>query len=96
MAEKQIPIEVCITSNVMTGCCRAIDEHPVRRLFDAGVPVVLNTDDPDMFRTDLSHEYRIARDVFHFTQSELRQLARNSILTSFLPDERKAELLASL
>ncbi len=37
MAEKQIPIEICITSNIKTGCCRALEEHPVRKLFDAGV-----------------------------------------------------------
>jgi adenosine deaminase/aminodeoxyfutalosine deaminase len=95
MAEKQLPIEICITSNVKTGCCRALDEHPVRQLFEAAVPVILNTDDPDMFHTDLGTEYRIARDVFHFNQSELRELAQNSFRACFLPDDRKAELLAS-
>jgi aminodeoxyfutalosine deaminase len=59
------------------------------------VPVILNTDDPDMFHTDLGTEYRIARDVFHFNQSELRELAQNSFRACFLPDDRKAELLAS-
>ena len=51
LAEKQIPVEVCITSNVMTGCCAAVEQHPLRKLFDAGVRVTLNTDDPDMFHT---------------------------------------------
>jgi adenosine deaminase/aminodeoxyfutalosine deaminase len=95
LAEKQIPVEVCITSNVKTGCCRALEEHPVRKLFDAGVPIVLNTDDPDMFHTDLTREYRIAQDAFHFNESELRQLARNSFRASFLPERRKKEFLAS-
>jgi adenosine deaminase/aminodeoxyfutalosine deaminase len=95
LAEKRIPVEVCITSNVKTGCCRALEEHPVRKLFDAGVPIVLNTDDPDMFHTDLTREYRIAQDVFHFNESELRQLARNSFRASFLPERRKKEFLAS-
>jgi adenosine deaminase/aminodeoxyfutalosine deaminase len=95
MADEQIPIEVCITSNLKTGCCQAVEEHPVRRLFDAGVPVVLNTDDPDMFHTDLVNEYRIARDVFHFTDDELRILAKNSFRASFLPEDRKKTLLAS-
>ncbi len=94
LAGEQIPIEVCITSNIKTGCCPALEEHPVRKLFDAGVPVVLNTDDPDMFHTDLTNEYGIARDVFHFTDDELRMLAKNSLRASFLPDEKKA-LLAS-
>lgn len=95
MADKQIPIEVCITSNVKTGCCLALEEHPVRKLFDAAVPIVLNTDDPDMFHTDLISEYRIVRDVFHFSEPELREVAKNSFRASFLPESRKRELLAS-
>lgn len=96
MAEKQIPIEICITSNIKTGCCRALEEHPVRKLFDAGVPIVLNTDDPDMFHTDLGREYRIARDVFHFSDTELQELAKSSLRASFLPESRKRELLATV
>ena len=94
LAERRIPVEICITSNVVTGCCRSIDEHPVRRLFDAGVPIVLNTDDPDMFHTTLLKEYQIARDVFGFSEDELRELAKNSFRASFLPEARKAEMLA--
>jgi adenosine deaminase len=56
---------------------------------------VLNTDDPDMFHTDLISEYRIVRDVFHFNEPELRELAKNSFRASFLPENRKRELLAS-
>lgn len=96
MAQKRIPIEVCITSNLKTGCCLALEEHPMRKLFDAGVPIVLNTDDPDMFHTELVSEYRIARDVFHFDEWELGELAKNSFRTSFLSEGRKRELLAAL
>jgi aminodeoxyfutalosine deaminase len=96
LADGQIPVEICITSNVMTGCCETISEHPIRRLFDAGVLVTLNTDDPDMFRTTLLNEYQIARDVFGFTEAELRELARNSFRASFLPEDNKRELLARI
>ena len=94
LAEKQIPVEVCITSNLMTGCCTVLEQHPVRKLFDAGVLVTLNTDDPDMFHTTLVREYEIAQTVFRFSEDELRELARNSFRASFLPDEKKRELLA--
>jgi adenosine deaminase/aminodeoxyfutalosine deaminase len=94
LAEKQIPVEVCITSNVMTGCCTSVEEHPVRKLFDAGVQVTLNTDDPDMFHTNLLREYRIAQEVFRFSEDELRELAKNSFRASFLPEEKKRECLA--
>ena len=92
-ADHQIPVEVCITSNIFTGCCTLLADHPVRKLFDAGVLVVLNTDDPDMFHTTLTNEYHIARDVFGFTEDELQELARNSIRASFLPEPRKRELM---
>jgi aminodeoxyfutalosine deaminase len=93
LAEKQIPVEVCITSNVLTGCCTAMEEHPVRKLFDAGVLVTLNTDDPDMFHTNLLREYQIARQTFGFSENELRELAKNSFRASFLPEEKKREYL---
>jgi adenosine deaminase/aminodeoxyfutalosine deaminase len=96
LAEKQIPVEICITSNIVTGCCGGIAEHPVRKLFDAGVCVVLNTDDPDMFHTTLLNEYQIARDVFGFNDDELRELARSSFRASFLPEQRKQELLTRI
>ncbi len=96
LAAQQVPVEVCITSNVVTGCCASLAEHPVRKLFDAGLLIVLNTDDPDMFHTSLVREYQIARDVFGFSADELRQLARNSFRASFLPQERKTEMLARL
>ena len=95
LAEKQIPVEICITSNVFTGCCRSLADHPVRKLFDAGVLVVLNTDDPDMFHTTLTNEYQLARDVFGFSDDELRELAKNSFRASFLSEPRKRELLGS-
>jgi adenosine deaminase/aminodeoxyfutalosine deaminase len=94
LAENQIPVEICITSNVVTGCCTSLAEHPVRKLFDAGVPIVLNTDDPDMFHTTLNNEYQVARDVLGFSNDELRELARNSFRASFLPEERKRELIS--
>jgi aminodeoxyfutalosine deaminase len=74
----QIPLEVCITSNVMTGAVPSLAAHPVRRLFDAGVPITLNTDDPGIFRTTLTREFEIARDYFGFTSSELDVIRQNA------------------
>jgi adenosine deaminase/aminodeoxyfutalosine deaminase len=93
LAERQIPVEVCITSNVRTGCCQQILEHPVRSYFDAGLMVTLNSDDPAMFASDLVGEYTLARNIFGFTDEHLRELASNSIEASFLPAERKVEIL---
>ena len=94
LAEQQIPVEVCISSNLLTGCCRSADQHSLRKLFDAGVLVTLNTDDPEMFRTTLSHEYHIAQQSLGFSHEELRHLAHNSFRASFLPAEKKRDLIA--
>ena len=94
LAEHQIPVEVCISSNVLTGCCPSAEQHSLRKLFDAGVLVTLNTDDPEMFRTTLSREYQIAQETFGFNETELKQLAMNSFRASFLAEAKKRELLA--
>jgi aminodeoxyfutalosine deaminase len=96
MAEKQVPVEICITSNVRTGACAEMQEHPVRKFFDNGVMITLNTDDPAMFQTTLNREYEIAKQEFSFTEEHLRELARNSIEASFLPVEKKLKFLSQI
>lgn len=93
LAERQIPVEICITSNVRTDCCHPLTAHPVRSYFDAGLMITLNSDDPAMFGSDLEDEYALASSEFAFTDEQLRELAANSIEASFLPAERKVELL---
>lgn len=93
LAQRQVPIEICITSNVRTGCCKTVSEHPVKQYFDHGLMITVNTDDPAMFGTTLSHEYQFAQQAFGFTDEHLRELARNSFEASFLPAEKKLEFL---
>ncbi len=94
LSHRQVPIEICLTSNLRTGCCQTISDHPVRRYFDHGLMVTLNTDDPAMFETSLSREYQVAQDTFGFTDAQLRELAMNSFRASFLSEDRKRALLA--
>jgi aminodeoxyfutalosine deaminase len=93
LAQRQIPVEICLTSNVRTGCCAKMSEHPVRRYFDQGLMLTLNTDDPAMFGTSLTREYELAQSEFAFTDEHLRELARNSFEASFLPAEQKLRFL---
>jgi adenosine deaminase/aminodeoxyfutalosine deaminase len=93
LATRQIPVEICITSNLRTGVLSTLEEHPVRNYFDQGIMVTLNTDDPAMFRTSLSHEYSIAQQTFGFNDEHLREIARNSFEASFLPAEKKLQFL---
>lgn len=96
LAEKQVPIEVCLSSNLRTGVCAALHEHPVRRLFEQGLMITLNTDDPEMFQTSLSGEYELAQQEFCFSNEHLRELARNSFEASFLPAEKKVNFLRQI
>lgn len=79
----QIPLEICITSNVRTSAVPSLAEHPVRKLFDAGVPIILNTDDPALFECTLPSEYELAARVFGFTTEELSRIAGNSLRYAF-------------
>jgi adenosine deaminase/aminodeoxyfutalosine deaminase len=91
---RQIPVEVCITSNLRTGVCKSAAEHPVKSYFDQGMMITLNTDDPALFNTSLAREYQFAQQTYGFTDEHLRELARNSFEASFLPAEKKLELLS--
>jgi adenosine deaminase/aminodeoxyfutalosine deaminase len=83
LRENDIPLEICITSNLVTGVVKRLKEHPIRRLYDAGVPIVLNTDDPAMFGCTLTDEYRLAARIFGFSETELRGIAENGFRYAF-------------
>jgi adenosine deaminase/aminodeoxyfutalosine deaminase len=93
LSRRQVPVETCLTSNLRTGCCSSIAEHPVRNYFDQGIMITINSDDPGMFGTSLSREYQLAQEKFGFTDEHLRELARNSFEASFLPVEKKVNFL---
>lgn len=83
LRDRRIPLEVCLSSNLATGAVRTLREHPLRRLYDAGVPVTLNTDDPAMFRTCLSREFALAHSEMGFPVEELREIAANAFRYAF-------------
>jgi aminodeoxyfutalosine deaminase len=93
LSERQIPVEICLTSNLKTGVCSEIVQHPVRNYFDQGIMITINTDDPALFRTTLAREYQLLQEHFGFTEEQLREVARNSFEASFLPAEKKLEFL---
>ena len=83
LRERDIPLEICVTSNLVTGVIARVEDHPLRRLYDAGVPITLNTDDPAMFGCTLTGEYRLAARQFGFSENELRAIAENGFRYAF-------------
>ncbi len=86
LAENNIPLEVCPTSNVRTGIYASLAEHPVKRLYDAGIPITVNTDDPAFFGCSLAGEYRALLDI-GFMRDEVYRIIENGFKYAFLPDD---------
>ena len=93
LRERDVTLDISPTSNLRTGAVASMATHPLRLLFDAGVRVTLNTDDPTFFSTTLNDEYRLAARTFGFAAADLATLALNSARAAFLPEGEKAALL---
>ena len=93
VADRGIPIEICLTSNVQTRVASSYASHPLRRYFDEGVKVTLNTDNRLMSATTLTDEYAHAAMDLGFTFDELARLAMNGFENAFLPRAQRAGLV---
>lgn len=85
LAERDIPIEMCPTSNLLTGSIAHIEEHPIRRALDRGLNIGVNTDDPGAFGCSMTSEYALLADKFGFTVEELNRLSHNALRSRFQP-----------
>lgn len=90
LRDRQITLDVCPTSNICLHLYPDYAAHPLHRLYDAGVPVTINTDDPPLFNTDLVSEYRVAAHHFGFGADDLCRLSLNAVRGSFLPEADRA------
>ena len=88
-----IPLEICPTSNICLKVYPDYAQHPLRKLWDAGLMVTIGSDDPPMFGTDLNHEYQLLVSEFNFAQSELERISLNAIHASFLSQGEKSKLV---
>lgn len=96
LAEHQLPLEVCPTSNVCTRSVSSLEEHPLATLVANGIAVSINSDDPPMFSTTLNEEYAVAAGLLDLNYAGVTDLARASVRQSFLDDVGKATLLTEI
>ncbi len=92
--ERGIVLEVNPWSNYLTNSVHRIEEHPLKRLFDLGVKVTINSDDPELLDTNLNNEYRIAHEILGMSLEEIQACNHTAVESSFLPQETRKHILA--
>lgn len=88
--ERGTVLELCPTSNWLSGVCPTRESHPFRAIMDAGVRTTVNTDDPGIMNIDIMDEYRLLRDAMNFTAEEFVQINAWGREACFIPEDRKA------
>jgi adenosine deaminase len=92
LKKEQVPLEVCITSNVQTKVFPGLKEHPFDKMYKEGFMVTLNSDDPSMFGANLVDEMGMLYSKLNYTMEDLANLTRNAIASSFADEEEKEKL----
>jgi len=93
LAEHRIPLEMCPISNVRTGVVNSLEEHPIRRYFERGIIVTVNTDDPKMFGNSLAEEFQFLEGELGFSRDEIQFLILQGIQAAWLSEDRKQQLV---
>lgn len=93
--DKDIILETCPTSNIATKIYENYESHPVKTLFDQGVKVTVNSDDPPFFNATIQGEYEVMEDL-GLNKDQLTSLTRNAISSSFCDENNKKKLLSKL
>jgi len=93
LAARRIPLTVCPLSNVKLRVFRSMQDHPLRTLLQGGIVATVNSDDPAYFGGYVVDNYLAAASALGLQEAEVRTLARNSFVASFLPDDQKEGFL---
>jgi adenosine deaminase len=94
--ERGTAFEVCITSNYQSGVVEKLEDHPLMKMFEKGINVTINTDDPSISRITLSHEYYNACDTLQMPQYTLKERIIAAAQAGFLPQQEKETLTSQL
>lgn len=94
--EMDVLLEVCPTSNWLTQCVKTLKSHPMKYLFDQGVKVSLNSDDPHIMNIDLVHEYKVASEVLGFKKEDFVKMNKWALEKSFVSPDVKKHLVKTI
>ncbi len=93
LKEHEIPLEICPTSNIVTKkYVSEIQDHPIRKFYDKGINVTVNTDDPILFNITLNKEYYKLYKFLNFTKAEIKAMVKNSLYATLKKDAEKDKL----
>lgn len=91
--QEKIVLEICPTSNIQTKAVLDYSDHPIKKLYDKGIMVTINTDNRTVSNTSLSMEYEILNKTFGFDENDFKTMNKNAICGAFLNIEDKEKLL---
>lgn len=89
---KGVALELCPTSNWLTNAVPDRNQHPFKMLWEKGVSVSLNTDDPGIFGIDLNHECEFVVKRLGMTEAQLKDVFNEAARKSFIPKEKIAKV----
>jgi adenosine deaminase len=92
--DMRIPLECCVSSNLLTKAVRTLQDHPIRLFFDLGLRVTVNSDNRTVNRTSVSEEYLILHEQLGFTLEEIKELILMGFKSAFLPYAIKRAMLS--
>ncbi len=95
LAQHRIPLEMCPLSNLRTGVVPSLEAHPIRRYFERGILVTVNTDDPKMFNNSLAQEYQLLEEKLGFSRSDIQTLILQGIESAWLSEDQKQPLITT-
>lgn len=91
--DRRVPLEMCLLSNLHTGACATLEDHPFGMFFQRGFRVCLNTDDRLMSDTTMTQETTLATELFNLSLGELEKLSLNAIKSAFAPYDKRLRLI---
>jgi adenosine deaminase len=89
LKESQIPLEICVISNLKTKVFPSIKSHPVKYFMEQGLHITINSDDPAMFETSITGEFLSLYDTIGISLSDIKMLTENAINAAFITESEK-------